>query len=668
MKLNQFISLDNIAEELSEEELSKIGNKILAGFQEDLSSSQEWLNDVKKVEELASLISKKKNIPLPNSANIKFPLITKACYEFSSRTYPEIIRDGRVVNGRVIGKDITGEKQLQADRVASYMNYQLLFENQEWELELDRLLNLLALIGFICKKTYYDPIRKIIKSEICDHKDLIINADIKSLEDARRISHIIHLRLNDLIEGSRAGIYLEKEVDELIKRHESDQLDPLIDVIEQHTYLDLDEDSYMEPYIVTILKETGQVLRIAARFTEKDVQEKNGKVLFIDPIRIFTDYHFLVSPKGKFQSVGFGILMLHLNETINTLLNQLVDAGQLANLQGGYIDSRLKEMGSSTTLHDPGEWKRLKSMGDMRLSDGIFPINYKEPSTVLFQLLGLLITATKDLSSSTEVMTGASSADNAKTGAVSALIQQGLKVFTSIQRRIYRSLTNEYRKVFDLNNIYLDPKKYVNVLDDSLAVEQKDFDKASVNIMPVADPNLSSEAQRAQKNQILIAISQLPGANPIEVTKRLIMSAGVEDPEKLMLTAEEMQKPNPEIIKVQADIEAQAQELNIKGRELELKEKQFMLDTYRTECEILKMKADSILSIAKAESLEAGTQMQQYSQQLDVLSKKIETIMGYDQMQNDRELASQKVNNASESQSMGGSSADTSVPPSAEGA
>jgi hypothetical protein len=130
----KFAKLDNISPELDDQDLLKIGQQVTKGYEDDLASSAEWLADVKKVEDLVALFSKKKSHPLPNSANIKYPLITKACYEFSSRTYPEIIRDCKVVKATVIGKDLEGNKFEQAERICSYMNYQLLQESQDDEL------------------------------------------------------------------------------------------------------------------------------------------------------------------------------------------------------------------------------------------------------------------------------------------------------------------------------------------------------------------------------------------------------------------------------------------------------------------------------------------------------------------------------------------------------
>lgn len=623
----------NIASELSEEKLLEIGNRVAYGFQEDLSSQSEWLSDVKRVIELSTLKSHKKSTPLSNSANVKMPIITKACYEFSSRAYPEIINDGKLVKGRVLGYDIDGEKQKQADRVAEWMNYQLLFENEDWELETDRLLVLVALIGFICKKTYYDPIRKIIKSVLCDWEDLIINAEVKSLSDARRVTHVIHQHTSDLVSAKAAKVFLAAPIEELIELHKGDTLSKPNALLEQHCYLDLDGDNYEEPYIVTSLKETNKVVRIAPRYTEKSLEKDlkdSDNLAFITAIQLFTDYHFLVSPKGKFHSVGFGILMLHLNESINSVINQLLDSGQLANMQGGYIDADFKSISSGESTHSPGQWRKIKKSAGDSLKDGIFPLTYKEPSSVLFQLLGLLIQSAKDLSSSTEVMTGSASTDNAKTGAVSALIQEGKKLVTSIQRRIYRSLTQEFRKIFTLNSIYLNEKNYAVLLDTDLQVSKEDFNSDLINIIPVADPNLSSDVQRSTKIQTLMAVQSLPGIDHIKVSKRILATASIEKPEDLMLSDKEIdaQKnaPNPDAIKAQAEIADMSAHVKIKNRDIDVKEKQLMLDAYRAEAEIVKLKADSILALAKAEVEDKSISLDDYRLQLDILSKHIEAI------------------------------------------
>lgn len=627
-QLKAFAASVNVASELDKEELDRIGQRVLLGFNEDMKSMEEWLEDVKKVEELASLVTKPKNTPLPNSANVKLPIITKACYEFSSSTYPEIIRDDKLVKVKIMGKDLDGSKSAMADRVSAFMNYQLLFEHQEWELELDRLLNLLALIGFICKKTYYDPIRKMVKSEICDYKELIINSDVKSLEDASRISQILHLRLNDFVEAKNTEIdgvpiFLADPVEELEELYKTDELDKCIDVIEQHCKLDLDEDGYAEPYIVTITKEQGKVLRISPRFNEDGISVENKKICYIDPIKYFVDYHFLVSPKGKFQSVGFGLLLLHLNESTNSVLNQILDAGQLANMQGGYKDARLKMIASGNTLHDPGEWKEVKVMAGTSLEAGMKPIAYKEPSAVMYQLLQLLLEVSRDLSSSAQINNGTQSSENAKTGATLALQQAGKKVFNSITKRIYRSLTNEFRQIFVLNGLYLNPEEYREVLDDTLAVKQTDFDIKKLAIFPVADPNLSSEPQRIADAQFIASVQMLPGIDPLKATKLILEKSRIPGIEDILADPDADQAPNPEDIKVQADIQKMADESKQAGHKLALAEKELELKAVKLEAEIAKLKADTMLSLANAEAVDSQTTLKDLQMQLDGISEKL---------------------------------------------
>lgn len=655
--IKELVNKDNIAEDLSEKELSEIGSDCLAGFDEDLSSCNEWLQCIKEVIDLAALKGGTKNTPMPNSANIKFPIITKAAYEFSSRTYPEIVKDGKVVKCRILGRDIFGEKQKQADRVSDFMNYQLMFQNDDWEQELDRSLNNLAIVGFLCKKTYYDPVRDKVKSEICDYDDLIINSKVKCLQDAPRINHILHYRLNELIEHARAGVYSEEVVKELVSQYKDTSIKSTIDVVEQHTYLDLDEDDYEEPYIVTFVKDSGKVLRIAPRFSSDGIKKKKDKIYYIEPDHYFTDYHFLPSPKGDFQSVGFGTLMMHLNETVNTIMNQLTDAGKIANIQTGIINSRAKVLESGDLEVVPGKLTKVKT--DMPLRDAVTMLDFKEPSSVLFQLLGMLIDASRDLSSSTEVMSGSSSPENVKSGAMMALIEQAMKVFNAIQKRIYRSLCHEYRKIFRLNKKYLDPEVYVNVLDDELAVMQKDFDESTINVIPVADPNLSSDVTRMAQAQFIGSLIGSPGIKPEEVVKYLLETSKIPNPQRFLVSDEEMQKmkqaPNPDMIKLQADIENQAQQLNIKGKELELAEKRLMLDSYKVECEIAKMKTESILNLAKAEAEEAGTQLQDYQLQLNIIQEKIKNIMSENEQsadmykhENEMAMRQQELQNANQ--------------------
>lgn len=626
-QLKDYLQSINIATNLEESDLSQIGSRVVQGFDEDKASCAEWMQQVEDAQKLVKLVREPKNYPLPKSANIKYPLITSACSQFASRTYPEIIKNGRVVKAVVIGADPTGEKEKRAERVARHMSYQLLYESDEWEQTLDKLLIMLANVGFVCKKTFFDPFTNRNRSILCNYDELIINTNIPNLKEARRISHLLTVHLNDLIEGARSGIYLKAVIEELQNSTPSDRYDEPIELIEQHRYLDLDDDGYEEPYIVTYCKKNNKVIRIVARYTDVDIKvNENNEVLRISPIHYFTDFHFLPSPDGKFHSLGFGTLMLHLNETINTILNQLIDSGTLANLRGGYIDARLK-LPSGQTLHDQGEWKRIKSVGMVNLRDGILPIDYKEPSSVLFQLLNLLIQAGKDLSSSTEVLKGTQETSRSPASSVMAMIEQGLKELMAIQRRLYRSLKEEYQKLFRLNQIYLDPQEYTVILDEPLAIAQSDYETQSLDIMPIADPNLSNEMHRLVQDQALLAILDRPEPDKHEILRRHLELLNVAAPEKILPPPQPNQPPPLDAVKLQGELEDKAKKLDLKEREVKLKEQQFEADLVKQKIELMKLYAETIKTMAEAEAAEQGQQLDIYTSHVNAVKTKIDLLL-----------------------------------------
>lgn len=629
-------------EECGEEKLTEIGQSVLLGYREDKQSMAEWLDDICRIEELAGLKAVRKSTPLPNSANVKLPLITKACYEYVSRVSPEIIKDGSVVQTQIIGPK-TEEKVKQSNNCVTYMNWQLLYANTDWTDQLDTLLFRTALIGFMCKKTFYDDVEERIKQIICDPKDLIVNMDIKSIQEAPRVSHVLRCYMNELVQGANTGdedcsVYLESAVDELREQYKEDKLNCVIELIEQCTYLDLDEDGYKEPYIVTVRADNGKVLRIVARFDKDDVKMRKGKVRCIEPIEIYEDYHFLPNPNGKFISVGFGILLLYITETCNSSLNQLLDSGQLANMKGGYMDARFKVVSDGNSLHDPGEFKKVKIDAHVGgLKDGVLPIEFGEPSTVMFSLLNLLIEVARDLSSSTQINNGTQSSENAKTGATQLLMQSGEKLFGFINTKFYRSLTKELRHIFDLNARYLSPQDYYDVLEDRTAVQREDFDKTKINIIPVADPNLASKQQRLQEAAFVqqYVLSGLP-ADPLKAAKFILDRVNIPGVIDILPVPDEgQQKPDPTMLKLQAEIEESGQKLSLEGRKADQADKQMMINAMLAEAQIKKLECECVALLAKAESEDAKLQLQDYQLQLQAISKKIDTEMNVASMLKD---------------------------------
>jgi hypothetical protein len=636
-KLKKYSQMVNLVDELTDEQKYEIQHKAINGYEDDLNSMSEWLSDVKKVEELASLTAGKKNVPLPNSANVKLPIITKACYEFAARVVPEILKDDQVVKTKVLGIKPTEAQKLAAIRTSDFMNWQLLLKNSEWADQLDMLMLRLALVGFICKKTYYDPVRKQIKSEICQPDELIINAKTKSLVDAKRITHKMCWRLNTLVENSNKSedgvtVFCKEAVERIQKLKNDDPLDSDILGIEQCMYLDLDEDGYLEPYIATIATESQELLRLVAQYSETDIyadEEKVDQVCYINKEEVYEDFHFLKNPKGCFQSVGFGILLLHLTESANSTINQLLDAGQLANMKGGFMDARMNTVKKGPTNHRPGEFQLIKTSTGMTLKDGILPIDFGEPSQVLYNLLSLLIDVCRDLTSSAEINNGTQSSENAKTGATLALQEEGRKAATLINKSVYRSLGKELNHRFRLNNQYLTNQEYRNIINDTLANVKNDFNLETFDVMPTADPNLASSQQKMAEVGLLQQVGALPGVNLEKITSLIIDRINIPGIKDVLYTPEEKQSapPSPEVLKLQADMEEAGQKLNIEGARLEIEKQKVFIQAQLAEAQILQYKANAMALLAKAGSEEQKMQLQELTSQLDIIQRGIDQEM-----------------------------------------
>lgn len=490
------------------EYLSHIAQQISEGFKVDEDSRVDWKKIIDAIMKLVSVDTETKTTPWPGAANIKYPLIKDAAVNYASRTLPEIIQNDRLVKCVVTGNDPDDQKLQRANRVETYMSYQLLQDESEWEYSLSKLLQILPILGTVFKKTYYSDLDKKPCSELCLPDKIVVNYSCRSMEAARRVTHVISMCTNDIIERQRAGVYdPEIDVDTLHPdptNNDARDSDYLIDILEQHFWYDLDGDGYKEPYIALVHKDSNQILRIVNRFKEVQYSKKK-EILRIVPIQCFTDFHFICSFDGGFYSEGFGSLLFSLNDGINSILNQLVDAGTLNNIQGGFIsrDIRLKNGNFNFTQ---GEWKVLETALGTDLKKSIFPMPTKEPSQTLFSLLSLLIQAGKELSQMTDALEGNQPAQNVSNNVMNNLIEQGSKIFTAINKRLFGQLRKEFKKLYELNAEYVDAEHYMMVLDDPQADYKKDFDLKTMDIYPVADPTVSSTTQRLLKSQVLMSL------------------------------------------------------------------------------------------------------------------------------------------------------------------
>jgi len=597
----------NIVEDLDEDTLKRIGRTLCKGYEEDLGSRGEWEKRVEDYIKLAAQVVETKTYPWPKAANIKYPLLTTASLQFNARAYPALVPSHNIVRGRVVGKDKDGSKREVATRLGKFMTYQLLFEMQEWEDDMDKLCMVLPLIGTAFKKSYHDAVEGRNKSELVLPQDLVVNYYAKNLETATRKTQVLSLYPNELEELFRDGTFrrIELRPSEISTKpgHDDDVQgvsppseddDKPYEILEVHCFLDLDEDGYKEPYIVTVYKDTDTVLRIVPRFDLEDVEVEGDDIIRIKPTEYYTGFVFIPDPQSGIYGMGFGTLLGPINETVNTVINQLLDAGHLSNLQGGFIakGTRLK---AGDGRFRPGEWKMAQTTGD-DLRKNIVPLPVSPPSNVLFSLLGMLVQAGEKLASTTDVMTGELPGQNTKATTVMQAIEQGSKVFSSIYKRMYRSLTKEFKKLYKLNRLHLNSQQYFNVLDEENQEEvvfKRDFDEKVIDVIPVADPNVATEEQKLARVQALFEVMQLGAVNPKEVTRRYLEATNQPNIEQLMNMPQ--QGPSPE------ELQLQLEQMKVQ-LEHQRETAKIQIEAQRVEAQAIRDEANTALALAKAES------------------------------------------------------------------
>lgn len=494
--------------------------------------------------------------------------------------------DGKIVKTRIIGKDPSGEKRKKGERIATYMSWQFTYDMSRWEEEMDKLLIMNAVVGQTYKKTYWDPTCEKVVSRLVYPENFIIDKWARSIEACERYTEIHEMSQQQVEELKLKGYF--RDVDIGLPTGKTDSNDPNdnaanknstvdfttpYEVLEQHTWLPIvkgEKEVLREPYIVWFERNSGKILRIQARFDAEGIKvDDKNKVVGYKAKCYYTKFGFIPNPDGSFLDIGFGHLLGPINEAVNSNINQLTDAGTINNLQAGFIAKGLR-LNMADKSWKPGEWKAVNATGD-DLRKQIVPLPSKEPSPVLFQLLGMLIQAGKELASVAEIFTGKMPGQNTPATTTMATVEQGMKVFTAIYKRIYRSLEEEFKKVFYLNQYYLNPETYVNVLDE--AIGPKDFDDDDYDICPTADPTATTQAEKMQKAQMVFQLATGTGLlDPMKSVIRVLEAAEIPNWEELIPGMQETGQPAPPQPKQDPKLAAQEKLAQIKEQEAQAKQ------------------------------------------------------------------------------------------------
>jgi chaperonin GroES len=604
--LRSFIGVDNLVPMLDAEVVSKIGLEVTRGYDIDKTSRAEWEKQMQTAMDLAMQVTKEKSWPWPKAANVKYPLITTAAIQFSARAYPAIVRGADVVKGEVLGPDQDGLKKQRAERIGRHMSYQVLEEIPDWDEEEDKLLMQMSIVGCAFRKTYFDSMMGQNRSDLVPAKYVVYNHQTP-FNKLRRITQELFPFKNEIIEKQRGGIWSEIALG-LPEGQDNDE-DGAYEFLEQHCWYDLDQDGYKEPYIVTVKKDSSEVARIVARFDEEGILlNSKGEIAKIEPVEYFTKFPFMPNPDGGSYDVGLGLLLNPINETVNTVLNQLLDAGTLANTGGGFLGSGLKMKGGAARFV-PGEFKPVDNSGQ-KIADNIYHMQFPGPSTVLFELLGMLIEAGKDISSVKDILTGDQQINQTATTTL-ALIEQGQKVFSAIYKRVHRSLKQEFKKLYRLNKLYLQEEDYYRFQDKVEPIYLEDYQGDDTDVAPVSDPTLVSDAQELTRSEALMQFVGDPFINQRELRVKRLQALKVQDIDTLLDTSE---NPPPPMDPAQA--QKAMQEIEQKGQDLTQQEQAIGEQIQQAQAEMQQreqalqqeiQQAEQALA-AKAQEIEAAEQ------------------------------------------------------------
>lgn len=641
------IEAPNLTDRFTQQELDSIGQYCHYGWDADRRSREAWLRRSEAGMELAMQVQKAKTFPWPDASNVIFPLISIAALQFSARAYSGIITAPELVKYIILADQTDQEIINRADRMGRFMSFQLLEQDTAWEEQHDRLFINLSIVGTAFIKSRYDAILRHNVGELVLARDLVVNYWAKNLSTAPRITQEIELSRNEVVTLVRSGAWADILGEEWFKSPSPPTLDPQTDknnrwgvdpneqpdpdtpfqFLEQHRSIDLDCDGYAEPYIITVHRQTKKTVRIALNCNREEDIERNddNEIISITKTEYYTKYSFIPAPDGGFYDLGFGVLMGPLNEGVNTAINQLFDAGTVANLGGGFLGRGAKLKGGSMGFI-PGLWRQVDSTGD-DLRKSMVPLPTPEPSSVLFQLLGLLIEYTNQLAGSTDMVLGKNPGQNTPAETARGMMESGLQIYSTIFKRIWRSMKEEFVKYHILNRQFLPLRTTFG--DGKSIIKREDFLTNPEWVRPAADPNTVSAAQRLnQAMMVREAAYTAPGGYDIDAVERLYLDAlRVPNRDAIYVGLENAppgEDPKVQVEKMRTQIEMQDQQLR--------------------QWEFIKEWQEAIrLNTARIQNLEAQTasilqdmDIAQAQQARDALQAFIDGIKSHNDMLNER--------------------------------
>ena len=521
----------NIAENIHEEDLTFIANEVLDTFQADKDSRGDWESMFERGFDLLGLKLEDASEPFEGACTAVHPLLIESAVKFQAKASQELFPSGGPVKSQILGTQSV-QKQEQANRVQNFMNYQLTEQMPEYFDEMERMLFHLPLIGSAFKKVYYDANLKRPVAEFIPIDQFYVSYNASDLRKADRYTHIIYKNPIDMYKDLESGIYSNIELPEATNPNPSSfatkmdtilglsptsDSDPQYVLLEQHVQLDIPdsetEEGQFAPYIVTVEEQSRQILSIRRNYEPND-PNKEKRIHFV---------HYRFVPGFGFYGLGLIHFLGNLTMTATAAMRNLVDAGQFSNLPGGFKAKGVRMVGDNEPIA-PGEFKEVEATG-IDLSKAIIPLPYKEPSSTLYNMLQFVTTAGQKFADSTEQIVS-DAASYGPVGTTMALIEASSKFFSGIHKRLHKAQRNEFKIIAQIDYDYLPVEYPYDVPNESRTIFKKDFDGA-VDVVPVSDPNIPSNAHRMMLANMALQMAQQspPGMFNLEALNRTILNA-----------------------------------------------------------------------------------------------------------------------------------------------
>jgi len=544
----------NLAEYCDEQCLQKMSSELISSFLSDKNSREDWERTYIKGLDQLGLKIEDRTTPWPGACGVVHPVLTEAVVRFQSQTISEIFPNAGPVKTKIIGA-INAEKEKQAIRVREYMNYLITEDMNEYRSETEKMLFNLPLAGSAFRKVYWDPNLGRPCSMFVPAEDLVVSYGAPSLEMAERITYVMRMGKNQIRKLQVGGFYLEEDLSAPYPDHgdiqeKYDDLtgdSPSYTNDDRHTLLEVHADWDLTgfedkkdgsptgialPYVITIDRGSSKVLSIRRNWDEGD-SLKVKKQHFV---------HYEYLPGLGFYGFGLIHLIGGIAKSATSLLRQLVDAGTLSNLPGGLKARGLRIKGDDSPIM-PGEFRDVDVPGGA-IRDNITFLPYKEPSNVLYQLLGNIVEEGRRFASITD-MKVADMNQNAPVGTTLAIIERSMKVMNAIQARIHYAMKKEFKILSGIIRDYL-PEDYEWEVDGNDVVKAADFSE-KIDVIPVNDPNSSTMAQRIMQYQAALQLaSTAPQLYELSLLHRQMLDVlGIPDADEIVPTEEDIAALDP---------------------------------------------------------------------------------------------------------------------------